>query len=276
MPRFAVLADLHGNLPALEAVLADLARVRPDAVYVGGDFVNRGPQSGSVVARMRPLGLAAISGNHDVWLAALAHGDQLPPGWDTPWWTPVRRAVGELDADALTFLEALPFSMRIALPGAAPVLLVHGSPRSAREGLGRMRSDAEAAEALASVEEDTVIAAHIHYPYERNVRGKHVVVVGAVGCPFNGDINAQYGLFTWDTPARAWRFEHRSVPYDHAPVYAAWRSGGYLDDDSIASTLMLRESRTARTQYVPFWEWAEARGLGLTRESLARFDAECG
>ncbi|HKB46062.1 MAG TPA: hypothetical protein VKC57_00065, partial [Ktedonobacterales bacterium] len=89
--------------------------------------------------------------------------------------------------------------------------------------------------------------------------------------PFNGDVNAQYGLFTWE--GDMWRFEHRSVPYDHAPVYAAWRAGGYLDDGSLASELMLLEHRTARTQYVPFWDWALEHGLPLTRTSHARFAA---
>ncbi|HKW21704.1 MAG TPA: metallophosphoesterase family protein, partial [Ktedonobacterales bacterium] len=78
MPTFAVIADMHGNLPALEAVLADLAAVKPDAIYFAGDFVNRGPQSGAVVERAMALGLPAISGNHDTWLARMARGERMP------------------------------------------------------------------------------------------------------------------------------------------------------------------------------------------------------
>ncbi|HEY7849994.1 MAG TPA: metallophosphoesterase [Ktedonobacterales bacterium] len=270
----AVIADLHGNLPALEAVLADLERVQPDAVVIAGDFVNRGPQSHAVVARAARLGFAAISGNHDTWLAALARGEGWPEGWDTSWWTPVRRASEELAVDDLRWLLALPSTLRIALPGADPALIVHGSPRHSREGMGRMVSDERLAEALTSVEERTIIGAHIHYPYERWLGDQHVVVVSAVGCPFNGDINAQYGLFTWDDGV--WRFEHRSVAYDHEPLYAAWRASGYLDDDSLASELMLLEHRTARTQYVPFWEWAMAHDLPLTRDNFAVFSAQRG
>src|SRR5262249_11032347 len=151
------------------------------------------------------------------------------------------------------------------------VRIVHGSPRDAREGMGRLRSDADVAAALVGVAEEMVIGAHIHYPYERTVNGVHLGVIGAVGCPFNGDVNAQYGLFTWD--GGAWRFTHRSIPYDHAPLYAAWHAGGYLDDGSLASELMLLEHQTARTQYVPFWEWCMEHGLPLTREQHARFAA---
>ncbi len=271
-PTLAVIADLHGNLPALEAVLADLERVQPDAVVIAGDFVNRGPQSHAVVARASRLGFAAISGNHDTWLASLARGEHLPTDWRTTWATPVRRATEELTPEDRRWLEALPFSLRVDLPGADPALIVHGSPRHAREGMGRMMSTERLAEALAGVEERLVIGAHIHYPYEHWLGNQHVVVIGAVGCPFNRDINAQYGLFTWRKDR--WRFEHRSVAYDHEPLYAAWRASGYLDDGSLASELMMLEHRTARTQYVPFFEWAQAHGLELTRENFAVFSAE--
>ncbi len=92
---FAVIADLHGNLPATEAVLADLERVQPDRVIVGGDLVNRGPQSRAVVERIAPLGWEAISGNHDTWFVSLWRGQGLPEEWRTPWWTPARLAVAD-------------------------------------------------------------------------------------------------------------------------------------------------------------------------------------
>ena len=271
-PAFAVVSDIHGNLPALEAVLNDLAVVKPDAIYFAGDFVNRGPQSGAVLERALALGLPAISGNHDTWLASMARGEHIPDNWDDSWWIPQRLAVSELTPAPLTWLDALPAQMRIELPGTAPALLVHGSPRSAREGMGRMVSDERAAEMLRAVEENTVIGAHIHYPWERRVNGTHVVVIGAVGCPFNNDVNAQYGLFAWD--GAEWRFEHRSVPYNHELIYAAWRNSGYLDGDSLSSELMLLEHRTARTHYVPFWDWCVAHDLPLTRASYDRFVAE--
>lgn len=273
-PTLAVIADIHGNVPALDAVLADLERVQPDRVVIAGDFVNRGPQSHAVVKRATGLGFDAISGNHDTWLAALSRGEHLPEDWETSWWTPVRRATAELTPEDVRWLEALPFSLHVEMPGAEPLLVVHGNPRNSREGMGRMISDEILADALSGVEERTIIGAHIHYPWERRLGAYHTVVVGAVGCPFNGDINAQYGLFTWD--AGDWRFEHRSIPYDHEPLYEAWRASGYLDDGSVSAELMMLEHQTARTQYVPFWEWATARNLPLTRENVAVFTAQRG
>jgi len=271
LPRFAVIADIHGNLPALEAVLADLARIQLDDIIIAGDFVNRGPQSRAVLERIAPLGLRAISGNHDTWFLALKRGEQRPVDWETSWWSPVRRALAELAPEWLNWLAALPFSLTVDLPGAAPVRVVHGSPRSSREGMGRLCDDAHIAAALQGVVETTVIGAHIHYPYERYVNGTHIVVVGAVGCPFNGDPRAQYGLFTWN--GAAWEFEPRAVPYDREPLYAAWRDNGYLDDGNLAAELMMLEHQTARMHYVPFWEWCLAHQLDLTRENFAAFCA---
>lgn len=271
-PTLAVIADLHGNLPALEAALADLEHVQPDAVVIAGDFVNRGPQSHAVVARAARLGFPAISGNHDTWLSSLARGERLPDGWESPWWTPVRRATEELTPDDLAWLDALPTTLRVELPGSEPVLIVHGSPRDSREGMGRMFSDATLAAALEGVEERVIIGAHIHYPWERRVGARRTVVIGAVGCPFNLDINAQYRLFTWRDGD--WRCEHRSIPYDHEQIEEAWRASGYLDGGSLSAELMRLEHQTARTQYVPFWDWAVERGLPLTRESHAIFAAQ--
>jgi len=204
----------------------------------------------------------------------MAQGRHIPDNWGDRWWQPQRLAVCELTSSLVAWIEALPAMMRIELPGAAPALLVHGSPRGAREGMGRMFSDEQAAEALIGVVEQTIIGAHIHYPWERTVNGTHLVVIGAVGCPFNGDINAQYGLFSWD--GEAWRFEHRSVPYDHELIYAAWRDSGYLDGGCLSSELMLLEHRTARTHYVPFWDWCAANDLSLTRRSYERFVVKRG
>ena len=269
MPSFAVIADIHGNVPALDAVLSDLERIQPDRIIIAGDFVNRGPESRAVLERLLPYGYPAISGNHDTWLASLTKGKGRPPEWDTSWWTPVRLAMEELTPEWVAWLEALPSTMGLELPGASPVRIVHGSPRHSREGMGRMSPDDVMAEALAGVEEPLVIGAHIHYPFERTVGGRKVVVIGAVGCPFNGDINAQYGLFHWE--GESWRFEHRSIPYDHQPLYAAWDAGGYLDDGSLASELMMLEHQTGRTHYVPFWEWCLAQDLELSRENLTSF-----
>jgi hypothetical protein len=102
-----------------------------------------------------------------------------------------------LTPENVAWLESLPFSLRVELPGAEPALIVHGSPRDNREGMGRMRSDEQVREALAGVEEKTIIGAHIHYPYEREVDGRRVVVIGAVAAHSTA-ISGAVGLFTWD------------------------------------------------------------------------------
>ena len=236
---------------------------------LGGDYVNRGPQQRAVLERVAALGLPAISGNHDTWLAMLARGQNLPAEWESAWWTPVRRAVAELTPEWVTWLEALPFSLRLELPGAEPVLIVHGSPRHAREGMGRMRSDAQVAEALAGVEERTVIGAHIHYPYERAIGQTSRGRGGRGRVPFQRRSQCPVRAVFWDVDG--WRFEHRSASCTtRSKLYAAWRESGYFDDGSLATELMMLENQTAAPTYVPFWDWAlSARPAAHAREFCA-------
>ena len=105
-----------------------------------------------------------------------------------------------------------------------------------------------------------VIGAHIHYPFERAVGGRQVVVVGAVGCPFNGDINAQYGLFHLGRRELALRASLHALRPPAAVCRLARRR--LSRDGSLASELMMLEHQTARTHYVPFWEWCLAQDLG--------------
>jgi predicted phosphodiesterase len=273
-PTLAIVADLHGNLPATEAVLADVARVRPDLAVFAGDYINRGPQSAAVLQRIGPLGWQAISGNHDTWISQLGAKIPYPPEWDGPLWTPVRLTLEQVSPKWIPWLRGLPPTLRVELPGADPIRVVHGSPRDNREGMGRMAPDSTIREAIAGVTEGTIVGAHIHYPWHRELDGRHIFVIGSVGCPFNDDPSAQYGLFTWD--GARWQVENRSVPYDHAPVFAAWREEGFLRDHSLVSALMLLEQRTARTQYVPFWEWSLEHGVPFSVEQFARFTARRG
>ena len=130
MTRIAVLSDIHGNLPALEAVLRDLEQVRPDRVYVNGDVVNRGPQSKECLDRVRALGWPVVFGNHEEYVLKCRYG---APGedWASPFWLSVHRlAEDELSADDISFLEALPHFRVIALPGLPAIRLVHGSLRA--------------------------------------------------------------------------------------------------------------------------------------------------
>lgn len=255
--RIAIISDIHGNLPALEAVLCDLVQVRPDRVYVNGDVVNRGPQSKECLDRVRALGWPVVFGNHEEYVLKCRLG---APGedWTSPFWLPVRHlAEDELTADDIAFLKTLPRSRLIALPGLPAIRLVHGSLRALNEGLGFWMTDDELLAAVASAPEPVVIGAHTHRTYQRQVSGRWVLNSGAVGAPYNGDPAAQYLLLTGRDGA--WQAMFRAVPYDRAPVYAAWARSGFLEV-SVAARLMQYELQTATYHFGPFFDFCAAHG----------------
>lgn len=269
--KLAVISDIHGNKPALDAVMADLARQQPDRVVVAGDLVNRGPSNCAVLERVVATDWDVIAGNHDKLIVAWAR-DQVADEWyDDPWWSPVGWVAEQVD-EWIDYLAALPFELSVDVVGADPIRIVHGSPRHIREGLHHFLSDERITEILTDVDESVIVSAHTHIPMERQVNGWHVVNVGAVGLPFNHDTRAQYVIFT---PRRdgSWETEFRAVEYDHEAAVAAFETSGYLDE-GLAAWLFQREVETARNHLFPFEQWANKRDLPLTWETWHRYQQQ--
>lgn len=255
--HIAIVSDIHGNLPALQAVLDDLAQVQPDRVYVNGDVVNRGPQSKECLDRVRALGWPVVFGNHEEYVLKFRHGTWGEDG-QSPFWLPVRRlAEDELTADDIAYLERLPHSRVIALPGLPPIRLVHGSMRALNEGLGPWMGDEALLAAVDGAPEPVVIGAHTHRPFERQVGARWVLNSGAVGMPYNGNPAAQYLLLSGE--GEHWQAEFRAVPYDRAPVYEAWARTGLLEL-SVSARLMVYELETATYHFGPYFDFCEQHG----------------
>ncbi len=274
--RIAILADIHGNVPALEAVLADIAAQAIDEVLVGGDLVGRGPQGSEIVKRVRNLGLPAIGGNHEDYLLDLRRGDG-PEGWQiAEEWAAARWMSAELSDDDVGYLASLPFS--IARPG---LRLVHGTPKTNRSGVGPWTQDDELAGHWGEIEESLLVCAHTHRPMIRSVEGGQVVNVGSVGLPFNRDQRAQYAIFTHesdvisDTEAGseppAWSVELRRVPYDLDAIFAIYDSTGFLAEGGITARLLRLELEHATPILVPFLEWAKHVGVEPISAQLEPF-----
>jgi len=162
MIRVAVLADIHGNLPALEAVIEDIAAQQPDEVLVGGDLVGRGPCGKDVVQRVTDMGWRSVRGNHEDYLLAFRH-KRVRSHWLTaPEWAAARWMAGELDEAAASTLEGLPLTL---LSELAPELrLVHGTPRSNSEGIGPWTSHEQVEAHFSTVAEPVLVCGHTHRP----------------------------------------------------------------------------------------------------------------
>lgn len=268
MTRIAVIADIHANLPALEAVLDDLAGRDLDEVLVGGDLVGRGPQGDAVARRIREIGLRSVLGNHEEYLLAFRRGE-VPDDWLThPDWAAARWMARELSEDTAAYLAELPFSLVAA--SASELRVVHGSPSSTREGVGPWTSDEKLGEIFDAVEEPVLVCAHTHRPLvKRPAAGGLVVNVGSVGLPFDGDPRARYAIL--ERGHEGWRVEHVAVPYDRERTLDAYRSTGFLEAGHVTAELLALELRTAQSHLVPFVEWAAVTGRPASRDSLPLF-----
>lgn len=265
MTRIAVIADIHGNLPALEAVCRDLEAQRVDEVLVGGDLVGRGPQGSAVIRRVRELGWPAIGGNHEDYLLAFRRG-QVPAAWQhAEEWAASRWMAAELGDDDAEWIAALPFSL--TRPG---MRLVHGTPRSNRDGIGPWTGDERVVEHFGEVPESLLVCAHTHRPLRRQVPGGLVVNVGSVGLPFNRDVRAQYAVFTRGEDD-AWEVEARRVEYDLAEILAVYEASGFLAKGGITARLLRLELEHASPVLVPFLHWAETLGVEPTSAQLEPF-----
>jgi predicted phosphodiesterase len=266
--RIAILADIHGNLPAFEAVIEDIARLGVDEVLVAGDLVGRGPQGSAIVARVRGLGWPTLRGNHEGYLLDFRQG-KVPRDWlslESHEWSAARWMAAELSSEDAAWIASLPFSLRPASAGG--LCLVHGTPRSENEGLGPWSSEAELAQAVSLAGEPWLVCAHTHRAMVRPLSGDRCVVnTGSVGLPFNRDRRAQYALLEHD--GASWRATLRQVDYDLAAIFAVYESTGFLAAGGVTAHLLRLELENASPLLVPFLKWAEVTGV---RPSLDRLD----
>ena len=189
--RVAALYDIHANMPALEAVLADVERAGADLVLVGGDIA-WGPMPRETLARILALGerVQLIRGNADREVAARA-GER--EGLD-----PLTASVNlwcadQLEPRELDCLAKLPERLTIDLAGLGSTLFCHGSPRADDEPITQATSERLLREMLEGVREAVVVCGHTHAQFIRTVDGTTLVNPGSVGLPF-GDPGAYWAL----------------------------------------------------------------------------------
>ncbi len=270
--RIAIIADIHGNLPALEAVLRRVGALRVDRLVVAGDIVVGAPDSAACWERVRALGCPVLRGNHERYVFDF-DTPRARPEWATERFGPVRWAAGQFDRAAKDALAALPATLR--LPEAPGVLFVHGSPRGDNDLVFPYTAEAELAARFGGVDERLIVRAHNHYCGVRDWGGGRIVTVGSVGLPLDGTPAAQFALVETDADSRGgWRVEHHAVEYDVGAAVRRFRESGYLDAAGPMAELYRREVETAAFHVMPFLAFlarepgAGERPLG---EALARF-----
>jgi diadenosine tetraphosphatase ApaH/serine/threonine PP2A family protein phosphatase len=206
MPRrVAALYDVHGNLPALDAVLEEVS-ADTDIILVGGD-VAAGPWPAETLERLRGLGdrVRWISGNAVRELATPSEptGDEEggPPQQAITW------TRDRLSQDQLAFLGGLPLTASIEVEGAGRVLFCHATPRSDDELLTGISEEGRWRAAIGGVDADVVVCGHTHVQFDRRIGDVRLVNAGSVGMPYEAEPGAYWLTIEADV-------EHRRTAYD--------------------------------------------------------------
>ena len=204
MTRVAALYDIHGNLPALEAVLAD---VPADAeIVVGGDIAS-GLFPALTLDRLRGLGerVRWLRGNADRELTSGEEGSS--PGDVLAW---VR---GQLDPEQIGFLHGLPTSVTLDVHGVGQVLFVHATPRNDVEIFTGRTPEHDVAPCFSGVLADLVVCGHTHVQFDREIAGLRVVNAGSVGMAYEDAPGAYWLLLGPGVEFRRTAFEPRESDY---------------------------------------------------------------
>ncbi|MEV6283326.1 metallophosphoesterase family protein [Kribbella sp. NPDC051770] len=237
MERIAVLADIHGVLPALEAVLAEPDVLSADAVVLAGDLAS-GPQPVETLDLLLSLGSRAVwvRGNADRELVAMAGGEQLdPPDQVSPW------AAAQLRPDQVELLATLPTSVTIG-----DALFCHATPRDDEEMVLVDSPLTRWASVLSGVPEEvrTVVCGHTHMPFARQVDRRLVVNAGSVGMPYGAPLpswalltgpDVQLRRTTLDLAALADRVTAESSYPDAAAWADEYLRTNYSDTEALAA-----------------------------------------
>ena len=205
--RVAALYDIHGNLPALDAVLDEVRRAGVDRIVVGGDVLP-GPMPRETLDRLAQLDIPTdyIVGNGD--REVLAHlrgtGSSLPESFrHLIIWTAEQLRAGEVDR-----ISAWPATLRVAVDGLGEVLFCHATPRNDIEIFTRLTPDEIVIPMLAGAKAGLVVCGHTHMQFDRMFGATRVVNAGSVGMPF-----AEPGAY-WLLLGPGERVELRRTSYD--------------------------------------------------------------
>lgn len=249
--KLAILSDIHGNLPALSAVLDDIERWQPDQVIVNGDLVSRGPYSLECLRLLQSRFAQAhyLTGNHETYVLRCADEPADP---DSP-----TRDIDRFADWALRQLGAAVDELRAwndhldltDLDQGASVHITHGSRLGNRDGISARTADDDLPAKLGTPR-DLFVGSHTHKPLLRHFNGTLVVNTGSVGQPMDDDARASYGRFMLHEGR--WQAEIARVAYDKAQAERDFVKSGFLSEAGPMARLIYRELCESRS-HVGLW-----------------------
>ena len=246
--RIAALYDIHGNLPALEAVLAEVRVAQADTIVVGGD-VTPGPMCAEVLATLESLDAPVhyLYGNCEV--AVLAEMDGRNSGVPEPHRAPLQWVAEQLRDSHRAEFTSWPLTVRLTHATLGDTLFCHATPRNENEIFSRLTSDETLRPVFATVDASVVVCGHTHMQFDRRVGDVRVVNAGSVGMPFGstgaywlllGD-EIEFRCTAYDLDAAAERIRRSSYPW--AEQFAAQNVLTVPNEETILAAFAKAELR---------------------------------
>lgn len=219
--KIAALYDIHGNLPALNAVLEDLKEVQPDLIVVGGDIVS-GPLPGQTLARLSQLGdqVRFIRGNGDREVVMAFDGQSHRLDMSEKGREETRWVAEQLTRSQRDFLAQLPEQFTLHIEGLGDVLFCHATPRNDEEIFTPITSQQRLTTIFTGIKQQLVVCGHTHIQFERRAAGVHILNAGSVGMPFADRPGAYWLLLT------SQGYEFRWTKYDREAAAQKVRASG--------------------------------------------------
>lgn len=252
--KVAILADIHGNLPALKTVLEHIDSWQPDRVVMAGDVVNRGPRSRDcleiVRKREKDDGWLVVRGNHEDYVLTQANPNAPGSG---PEFEIARNSLWTYHQlnDLATDLANMPFQVAFSEPDGQEFRVVHASMRGNREGIFPKTPDVTLRHMI-EPPPSLLCVGHTHRPLIRTIDNTLVVNVGSVGQPFDGDIRSAYAQLTWHNGR--WQVRIIRLDYDRVRAEQDYFTTGFIPEAGDLAKIMLVEFRQARS-HIHRWIW---------------------
>ena len=253
--RIAVLADIHANMQALEAVLADAKAQCVGGFIVAGDIISDGPSPVEALERVKNLTPWVIKGNREEYV--ISHDEGLSPYWahyrqtSSLLWT-----YEQLGGNELKYMKNLPEQLSVPLDSETALRVVHGSPSSTRELLIPERDMAAVIRAVDSISEQALVCGHSHLQWSMTIQGKLVMNPGSLGVHCNKHRQAEYSILNCENGVLS--VEERHVPYDAEAQDRALITSGLMDAAPEWTLLSFEGNKAGRNYCIEFLREAHA------------------
>ncbi|MEM7130478.1 MAG: metallophosphoesterase [Chloroflexota bacterium] len=272
--RLAILADIHGNLPALEAILDHVEKQYIDQIIIAGDIVNVSPDSDKCWQLVQSLNCPIVRGNHERYASDYGTPN-ADPLWETEQFSPVRWTAAQFTSAERQQISSLPTFLRSA--EWPDLLITHASLRSDKDSLKAFTPPESIQAMFGDSTEQTIVRGHNHLEYTYQWGEKQIITVGAAGLPLDGLTTARYSIV--ERVNQQWHNRPQAIPYDVDRAIRRFSESGYLEATYPMGRLCLREVATASHAFIPFlrlyrrWQADDPNGLGALTltDAIERF-----